>query len=166
MILTVIICVALVAIDQILKYLVLQHLAPIGVASVIPGFAGLRYVENDGMAFNMLSGMQPLLIVVTGIVLAVVGFIIFSRKVKYRPMVVGLIMIFSGGVGNLIDRIARGFVVDYIEFLFVDFAVFNFADSLVSIGFVVLIIAYIRYEYINAKKKKALEAGGSTDGID
>lgn len=166
MILSIIVCVVLIAIDQILKYLVLQYLAPIGVATVIPGFAGLRYVENDGMAFNMLSGMQPLLIVVTGIVLAVVGFLIFSKKVKYRPMVVGLIMIFSGGVGNLIDRIARGFVVDYVEFLFVDFAVFNFADSLVSIGFVVLIIAYIRYEYLNAKKKKTLQAEEGADGAD
>lgn len=168
MILTIIICAVLIAADQVLKALVVRFLAPIGTAEVFPGFAGLRYVENDGMAFGMLSGMQPVLIIATAVVLAVVGYIVFVRRPKNRGILIGLMMIFSGGVGNLIDRIAQGYVVDYIEFLFVRFAIFNFADCCVTIGFVVLIIAYIRLEVKNMKEKKALEAKAETpaDGTD
>lgn len=169
----IIVCAALIAVDQILKVLVVNYLAPIGTAEVFPGFAGLRYVENDGMAFGMLSGMQPVLIIATAVVLAVVGYIIFWRRPKDRGILIGLMMIFSGGIGNLIDRIAQGYVVDYIEFHFVRFAVFNFADCCVSIGFVVLIIAYIRLEVKNmrqakASKADALEAktGEGADGAD
>lgn len=158
MIITIIVCVALIAIDRVLKILVVNNLAPIGSAVVFPGFAGLRYVENDGAAFNMLSGMQGVLIVVTAVVLAVVGYIIFVRRPASRGLVVGLVMVFCGGIGNLIDRIAYRYVVDYIEFLFMDFAVFNFADILVTIGFVVLVISVIYGEVMNQKKSKADEA--------
>lgn len=163
MVITIIVCVVLVAIDRVLKILAVNYLAPVGTIEVFPGFAGLRYIENNGAAFSILAGKQGILIAVTSVVLVVLGYIIFVRRPASRGFIIGLSLVFAGGVGNLIDRIAYRYVVDYIEFLFMDFAIFNFADILVTFGFVILIIALIYDEVTAHKKRKALEAEGQDE---
>lgn len=158
MLLTVIICAALIALDQGLKIWAVSAVKPV---DVLPGLAPVfqfRYVENTGAAFSILEGKQVLLIVVTGIALLAVAAILLFRRPQNRLEYLALVMIFSGGVGNLIDRIAHGYVVDFIDLMFMRFAVFNFADMLVVVGFILLIFAVLRQELLLRREKKAEEA--------
>lgn len=146
----------LTAADYLLKLLALNRLKPVDTVDFIPGVLGLRYVENTGAAFGSLSDRRALLCVITALALVAGLVYIFSGKIKYRiPEVCGVLII-AGGLGNLIDRVFRGYVVDYIEPLFVKFAVFNFADSLITVGAFALIIWLIVGMVRDAKTKKAV----------
>lgn len=164
MLLTILLCAALVGIDQVLKYLAVQYLAPVGAAPFIPGFIEFRYTENTGAAFNLLSGHQGILIAITGVALLFGLFILLFRRPKNKLEYISILMIVAGGIGNLVDRIANGFVVDYLRFLFVEFAIFNFADCLVVIGFILLVIAIFRAESRAKKKREAEEAAAEGQG--
>lgn len=142
----------LVAIDLIIKSVVLKYLAPVGSYILVKNFLSLTYVENTGAAFGSFSGHTDLLSAFTAVVLLVGLIYVLSGKIKSKVVYLSLIMIISGGTGNLIDRVTRGFVVDYIEPLFVRFAVFNFADILVTVGAAILII-YLIYDIIKDSKK-------------
>ncbi len=146
---TVIITAALVAIDQIIKYIVVKDLMPVGKADFIPGILEWNYTENTGAAFSIFENHTAVLSVFTTVII-VAGFIyLFSGKIKSKINYTALVMILSGGLGNLVDRIFRGghffrgYVVDYIKVLFTDFAVFNFADCLVTVGAIIIIISLI-----------------------
>ncbi len=144
----------LVSLDQIIKLLVIKYLEPIGSLPLIDGFIQLNYAENTGAAFGSFSGYTWILSVFT-LVVIVAGLVYILRgKVKFGVEYVCIALILAGGLGNLIDRISRGFVVDYIEPLFIDFAIFNFADILVTCSAVVLIIWMIYGIYKDAKKDK------------
>lgn len=144
----------LVSLDQIIKLLVIKYLEPIGSLPLIDGFIQLNYAENTGAAFGSFSGYTWILSVFT-LVVIVAGLVYILRgKVKFGVEYVCITLILAGGLGNLIDRISRGFVVDYIEPLFIDFAIFNFADILVTCSAVVLIIWMIYGIYKDAKKDK------------
>ena len=107
-------CVAvLIGIDQGIKFWAVHVLMPVGTLPLIPHVVELRFVLNQGMAFSLLSGRQLFLIVATS---------------------AALILVLGGGIGNLIDRVLNGEVVDYINLLFMRFAVFNFADICVCVG--------------------------------
>ena len=109
----------LLAIDQMLKYFVLRDLRPVGTVTVIPGLLELTYVENTGAAFGLFKQVMWLVVAVT--------------------VVATVALLMAGGIGNLIDRIAHGFVVDYIHVLFFDY-VFNFADCCITVGAVLFVI--------------------------
>lgn len=144
----------LVSLDQIIKLLVIKYLEPIGSLPLIDGFIQLNYAENTGAAFGSFSGYTWILSVFT-LVVIVAGLVYILRgKVKFGVEYVCIALILAGGLGNLIDRISRGFVVDYIEPLFIDFAIFNFADILVTCSAVMLIIWMIYGIYKDAKKDK------------
>lgn len=123
----------LVGIDQLIKRWATAVLLPQTAMTLIPGILELRYFLNDGMAFSMLAGKQTLLIVVTSIMLIGVLWMLFARKLTPLERVAWTLVL-GGGIGNLIDRVATGVVVDYINVLFVNFAVFNFADICVCVG--------------------------------
>lgn len=161
MLLTIILCAGLIGLDQLLKLLAVHYLAPVGTAELIPGVIGLRYTENTGAAFSMFAGRQTLLIVITGIVLLFGAYILLFRRPKGTLEYTAVVMIFSGGVGNLIDRIANGYVVDYIELQFVRFAIFNLADCLVTVGFVLLVVA-VFYTETKVRRLKKAEAAADT----
>ncbi len=154
-VITLIIIAAFVAIDQIIKLLVIEHLEPIGSLTLIDGFIQLNYAENTGAAFGSFSGKTSLLSVFTLVVIiaGIVYLMVKKRKIDVEYVCITLIL--SGGIGNLVDRVFRGYVVDYIEFLFIDFAIFNFADILVTCSCFVL-AGWLLYEiYQESKKEKA-----------
>ncbi|MEG0979271.1 MAG: signal peptidase II [Oscillospiraceae bacterium] len=153
---TIAVTVVLVAIDQIIKFFVSSGLKPIGIIELIPGFIRFRYVENTGAAFGILQEKTGILIAMTIIVMAIGFYILIFQKLNGKVQYAGAVLILSGGLGNLIDRIVRHYVVDYIEFTFVDFAVFNFADSLITVGAILLIISLIK-ELIDESKSKKLQ---------
>ena len=124
----------LTAADQVIKFFVERFLAPVGTAEFINGFIGWNYVRNTGAAFGSFSDNTVLLSVATGAVLLAGIVLIAMKKVKSKFCLVCAVMIISGGLGNLIDRVLKGYVVDFIDLQFMDFAVFNFADILVTVG--------------------------------
>ena len=150
---TLIIIAALIAVDQVIKLVVLEHLAPVGSITLIEKFLSLTYVENTGAAFGSFSAHTTLLSVFTALVLIVGLIYLLSGKVNSKIAYACLTVIIAGGISNLLDRIFRGFVVDYIEPLFVNFAVFNFADILVTCGAGVLII-YLIYDMVKGADGK------------
>ncbi len=149
---------ALVGIDQLFKYWVLESLAPIGVYPVIEGIFQFRYLENQGMAFGMMQEQWWLLIGGTAIVLAAGIAVIVLRKIHSKWLLAAVTLAVAGGLGNLIDRIFRGFVVDYLDICAINFAVFNFADVCVSAAMVMFIIWLLFFHTGDENKHRAGKA--------
>ena len=125
---------ALIGIDQAIKLWATNVLQPIGAMPLIPHVVELRFVLNQGMAFSLLSGKQLFLIIATSAALLAVAYGLFFRSRGRYLQQAALLLILAGGIGNLIDRVLNGEVVDYINLLFMQFAVFNFADICVCVG--------------------------------
>lgn len=153
----------LVGIDQAVKQWAILVLQPKGAMTVIPGIVELRYYLNDGMAFSMLAGKQKLLIGVTSLMLLCVLLLLLLRKMGIWERI-SWVLILGGGIGNLIDRVLNGVVVDYVNFLFVNFAVFNFADICITTG-VVLLMLWILFDsvYKERVEKQDRRTGEQTD---
>ena len=132
-VLSVLAAAVLVGVDQLIKRWATAVLLPKTAMTLIPGVLELRYFLNDGMAFSMLAGKQKLLIAVTSLMLLGVLWMLFARKLTPLERVAWTLVL-GGGIGNLIDRVLNGEVVDYINLLFMQFAVFNFADICVCVG--------------------------------
>ena len=130
----------IVAADQFTKYLVLANIPLHGQVEFLPGFLGLTYVQNDGAAWSSFSGMQWLFALI---------FIVFTVAIiwEYRKKAMGfttfewwcIAAIYGGGLGNMIDRVRFGYVVDMIQTEFMEFPVFNVADCFICCGCIVLI---------------------------
>ena len=106
---------------------------------LIPGVVGLRYAENKGIAFSMLSG-RPWILGLASLAIIAAAFF-FLRKKKLHPLsLTGLMLMLGGAAGNMIDRFVHGYVPDMIEFLFVRFAVFNVADACLCVGCALVMI--------------------------
>lgn len=139
--------------DRLSKVMAAKYLADGTVMTVIPYFLGLRYLENTGMAFSMLSGKTVFLAVITAATLIIMAYFLFVKNYGERFERFCFILIFAGGVGNLIDRVFQGYVIDYFEFLFMDFAIFNVADVYVCVG-VGLYAIYTFYTEFYKKENK------------
>ena len=110
------VCVAaLVGIDQAIKLWAAQYLAPVEAITVIPHVVELRFVLNQGMAFSLLSGKQLFLILATSAALLLVAYLLFFRSRGKLLQQIAFILVLAGGIGNLIDRVLNGEVVDYIN---------------------------------------------------
>lgn len=149
----------IVAFDQITKYFASLKLADGSVAKFIPGVVQFKYAENTGMAFSMLSGARWVFISLTVVVCVGVFYYLFSNRCKSLWLYWSLGVILSGGIGNLIDRIRFGYVVDFIEPTFVNFAIFNIADCAVTCGAVVL-VGYLLYDAFKDVKKPKENSDG------
>lgn len=156
---TIIAVFVLTAIDQIIKYFIEANLKPDGIKMLIPNVLQLHYSENDGAMMGFMQGKTTAMIFAALVILVVLFFLIFSKKIKFGFFYCCLVGIISGGLGNIIDRIFRGYVVDYIEALFVDFYIFNFADCLVTAG-AFLIIIYEIYDLVRESKNKKVKQNG------
>ena len=153
----------LVGIDQWLKAWATANLLPVGAMPLIPGVVELRYSLNQGMAFSLLWGQQGFLIAVTSLALLALTVYLFCRRPPLAERIAWT-MVLGGGVGNLIDRVAAGQVVDYINLQFIDFAIFNFADICVTGGIALLFIAILAGELRAGKKPAAAPEDTGADG--
>lgn len=138
---------ALVGIDQLIKLWAVQVLQPVGAMSLIPHVVELRFVLNQGMAFSLLSGKQLFLIIATSAALLAVAYGLFFCSRGKRLQQAALVLVLGGGIGNLIDRVLNGEVVDYINLLFMRFAVFNFADICVCAGVALWVLVIFLDEF-------------------
>lgn len=157
MIIPLIAAVLLVAVDQITKYIALTQLKPIVSVTFIDGFMDFTFVENRGAAFGIFSGKTWLLLVISIIICAVLVWAMtkMPKTKEYRKLRVTFVLILSGAVGNIIDRALRGYVVDFFEFTFIKWPVFNMADIYVVVGTIVMaviIMFFMKDEKENAGK--------------
>ncbi|EKU50392.1 signal peptidase II [Staphylococcus massiliensis] len=141
--------------DQITKFIVSSSMKIGDSFSVIPGFLHITSHRNDGAAWGILSGKMWFFYIVT---LAVLVFLIvfFIKEGKYKPgMQLALSLLFAGALGNFIDRIIHGEVVDFIDtYIFgYDFPIFNVADSSLTIG-VILILIMLAIDAFHSKKEE------------
>lgn len=135
----------LIALDQIIKYWALNYLQGVESISIIENVFNLTYVENRGAAFGMLQNNQIIFIIVAAIASCYGLYYLHTKKVNNIGKV-GIILIISGAIGNLIDRIRLGFVVDYLDFHIIWSYVFNLADCFVVVGTILLCIYIITSE--------------------
>lgn len=149
----------LTAADQLIKYFVVTYLKPIGEKLIIPGVLRFTYVENDGAMMGLFGGKAQVMMWITVVIIAVLLVLLLLKKIKFGFNYCCLVAIIAGGIGNLIDRFRLGFVIDYIDVLFVKFYVFNFADCLITVG-AFLIIGYQIYEIIRETKGKKEKQNG------
>ena len=138
------ITVLLFAADQISKQLARVMLMQKEDVKLIPGILHLHYLypENRGIAFGLMQGGTTVTAVLAVVLMAVIAyvFIRIPRTKKYLWLTAICILLFSGAAGNLTDRLARGFVIDFIYFILIDFPVFNVADMYVVTGAALLFI--------------------------
>lgn len=136
--------VLMVAADQLTKLWAICKLEPIGTYELLPGILHLTYVENTGAAFSILQGKTVFLIILPIIVCLLIAYLLFSKRLKHPLEKWSLVLVLSGAVGNVIDRIFRGAVVDFFEIRLFKFAIFNVADIFVTVG-AVLLFVYILF---------------------
>lgn len=153
----------LVLIDRVIKNAAAASLYGNGTKVLVKGFLGLCYAENTGAAFSMFNTSTDALSVVTGVIMAAALVLLFVIKNKPKIYDICVPLIIAGGMGNLLDRLTRGYVIDYIRTLFIDFPIFNFADILITCSCGAVII-YLIYEMITDTKKEKAKKAAATDG--
>lgn len=144
----------LVVIDQLTKYLTVQNIGLHEIIEIIPNVVSLTHIRNTGAAFSILEGQMLFFYIVT---LAVIIFLIYYMHTEAQNnKILGLLLaiVLAGTIGNFIDRLLYQYVIDMIKLEFVDFAIFNVADSYLSVGVVLLFIYTLFEERILEKIKK------------
>ena len=145
-----------IAADQALKYWTVTALELGESAPFIPHILQFTRLHNYGAAWSSLSGKTILLIVVTAVMLIGVAVLLFRRVVRHPLGVTACVLILGGGLGNMIDRVLHGYVVDMFDLLLFDYPVFNLADCFVVVGAILGSIYYLwLYEKYDAKKKES-----------
>lgn len=145
--------VLLVAADQLVKYLVVQHIPLYTHVPFLPHVLDLTYVQNTGAAFSFLSAHTWLLTLISAVMSVVLALAVWKKFFTHPFGRTALTLILAGAVGNLIDRAAMGYVVDMFNVLFMDFAVFNVADICVVVGGFAAAAYYLFfYERLEGKK--------------
>jgi signal peptidase II len=149
--------------DQLSKWLVVEYLKEIRNFPIIEGVFSLHYLENRGAAFGIFYGWQGFLITLTILIIGVVVYLysLIPHTKRHLYLRIIAVLILSGGVGNLIDRIRLGFVIDFLFFELINFPVFNIADSFMVIAcilFLFVVLFYYKEEELdflfNAFKRK------------
>ena len=152
---------ALLGLDQWVKHYVTVHI-PLGEAQpLLPGLVELRTVHNYGAAWSSLAGMRWLLVAITGVIIAAVAVILIRRIVRHPVGVMAGFLILSGGLGNIVDRVRLGYVVDmfHLEF-WPSYPTFNVADICVVCG---AVLAAIYYLWFYEKYDRRDKTHGDTD---
>lgn len=135
-----------VALDQFTKYLATTHIQDNAI-TIIDGVFELRYLKNYGAAFGMLQNQQWFFLIVTLITLCIVAFIYVKlpHNKHFTPLRICLVTLVAGAIGNMIDRISLGYVVDFFYFELIDFPIFNVADIFATVSTIALVILFLFY---------------------
>jgi signal peptidase II len=158
----ILLAIVLIVIDQVVKFLVRANIPLGGHVSFIPHVLELTYVRNTGAAFSILNQCTWLLTVISVLVVAAMAAALWKKLLTHPLGVVPAVMVIAGGVGNLIDRVALGYVTDMFNTLFMNFAVFNVADICITVGGVLLVI-YVLFFYEKYEKKGSDRNAHGTD---
>ena len=147
----IILSIIFIIIDQLSKIIVVNNLTNNKSIEVIKSFFYLTYTNNKGAAFSILTGRRILLILVALIVIGVLIYYVRKNKIEGKVNKIALSLVIGGSIGNLIDRILRGAVIDFIDVKIFgyNFPIFNLADTFIVIGVFLLIIEMFRKEHKN-----------------
>lgn len=142
-----VVVILLVLLDQVTKSLAVTHLKDQAPFQILPGIFELQYLENHGAAFGILQGQKLFLLAGTGIILLFVLWTYYKMPLekKFHIMRVIILLIVSGAVGNMIDRISNNYVIDFFYFSLIDFPIFNVADIYVVAAAIGLILSFLLY---------------------
>lgn len=157
-ILAIILCVAA---DQAVKFYVVSHLALYESAPLLPGIVELLYIQNTGGGFSILTGHTWILTVVTAALMAGIAALLVKKYFSHPMAMWTMTIILGGGLGNLVDRVRLGYVVDMFHFQFIEYPVFNVADILVVCGVIGFAIYYI---FLSEKQEKKDHETDQPDG--
>ena len=131
----------IVAVDQYTKYLVVANIPLHGHMDFMPGFLGLTYVRNTGAAWSSFEGMIWLFALVFAVLTVALVWEFSKKRLPFTTLERWCIAaIYGGGLGNMIDRLRLGYVVDMIETEFISFPIFNVADCFITCGSILLLI--------------------------
>ncbi len=136
----------LIGLDQWIKYWVVDTIALGETRSFLPGFMSLTYLQNDGAAFSILQGQLWFFYIITVVVIGAAIWYYIRHIKDSLLLLLSLSLVIAGGLGNFIDRVRLGYVVDMFQTEFMDFAIFNFADACLSVGVVLLFICLWKEE--------------------
>ena len=152
-----IITILITAADQATKYLVASSMT-LGETLLSLGLFDITYVRNEGAAFSLLSGRMSLLSIIS-VAFCIAAIIWWLKKKPTHPMLcTAVTLLFAGALGNAIDRIARGYVVDFIRTTFIDFPIFNIADIAITVGACLLILYEIAFNKEDKHEDNATKA--------
>ena len=136
--------IGIVAVDQWTKWIVVEHIPLYGRVEFLPGILSWTYAQNTGAAWSMLEGQRWLFVVVFVVLTVLLLLEYFKFRMPFTALERWLIAaVYAGGLGNIIDRVRLGYVVDMIKTDFMDFPVFNVADCFISCGCILLMIRLI-----------------------
>ena len=145
----------IVAVDQFTKYLTVANIALHGHAPFIPGVLGFTYVQNTGAAWSSFEGMIWLFALVFAVLTVAIVWEFSKKRLPFTTLERWCIAaIYGGGLGNMIDRLRLGFVVDMIETEFMQFPVFNVADCFITCGCILLMIHLFLFNKAFWKEEK------------
>lgn len=143
------------AVDQITKFLVVANIELYADVPFLPGIVQLTYVQNTGAAFSIFQGMQWLFLVIFIALTALIIFEYFKKPMPFTTLERWCIAaIYGGGLGNMIDRMRLGYVVDMIETQFITFPVFNVADCFITCGCILLLVHLVLFNKSFWKEEK------------
>jgi len=157
-----------VALDQLTKWIAMSCLQPEGWAGSVhlwEGVLHLTYVKNPGAAWGMLADHRWVFMVFSTVAIIGLGIYLFGFSKEPTWVKVSLALVIGGGIGNMIDRVLLGYVVDFIDFTLINFPVFNVADSCVTVG-AGLLMAYFVKDFINEVRASKKERGDGQDSHD
>ncbi|ABV09789.1 signal peptidase II [Streptococcus gordonii] len=138
--------VLLIVLDQLVKWAIVSNIKIGEVKGFIPSIMSLTYLQNTGAAFSILENQQWLFTIITLLVIGgAIWYLIKNIKGSFW-LISGLTLIIAGGLGNFIDRLRQGFVVDMFQFDFINFAVFNVADTYLTFGVLIMLLVIIKEE--------------------
>ena len=145
-----------VVIDQVVKILVINKMALQQSITIINNFFNITYVRNTGAAWSILSGNVLLLIIISVLALVAIYYYLIKDKELNKIDIVSYSMLIGGIIGNLIDRIVHGYVIDYLDFKIFNynFPIFNVADTLIVISIIIIGISLIVGEYREHNRNK------------
>jgi len=145
--------VILSGIDQLSKLLVLRYIKPEDTIPLLKGIFHLTYCENRGAAFGILQGRFGLLFITTLLVIIAVTVYMIKNRPQSLTLTTSVTLLIGGAIGNLIDRVCRGFVIDFLDFRLIHFPIFNIADCFVVCGAILLVIYVLFIEEHKDKNK-------------
>lgn len=142
--------IAIIMLDQISKLIMIDKNI-----NILPQVLSFSYTQNIGVAFGLISNNIIFVIIFNIVILGIIiKFLKENNESIDYTVLVSLILILSGGIGNLIDRILKGYVVDFIKFDFINFPIFNVADISITLGIFILIIVIVKQMILNKNEKQ------------